>query len=124
MHNMAYCIQFTMNYSHSYVPPTNSSITPHFKDINVHDVSCNNATLAWYLEGLDDSEINANFWNINITNFARFSEKCVDIYGSCDNSTVLPYCPSCIGTTLCEDTSTDCANYLGQCQNPAYRKYF
>lgn len=113
-----------MNYSQHYTPPTYYNVTPHFQNISIHDVYCENATYAWAIEGLDDSEINANFWNINLTNTDHFSQFCSDIYGSCDNSTVFPKCPPCMSTTICEDTSTDCASYIGLCNNPTYRKIF
>lgn len=121
---MTYCIQLTMNYSSVYTPPTYYNVTPHFENITVHDVYCNQAKYGWDLQGLDDSEINANFKNIQIDGYQYFDRNCVDIYGSCDNSTVLPHCPSCMGTKLCEDESSDCASYLSQCSNPAYRKAF
>jgi hypothetical protein len=94
---MNYCIQLTINYSSKYIPPTSYNVTPHFQNINVHDVTCNKGYYGWHLEGLDDSEINANFWNIQLTNYTNlYRNPCVHIYGTCNNSTVLPNCPSCM----------------------------
>jgi hypothetical protein len=111
-----------MNYTYSYIPPTNIS-KPQYQDINIHDITCDNAVYGWWLEGLEDSEINVNLSNIRITNLlGDLAIVCKDVYGVCDNSTVLPSCPPCMSSMKCEDTSEDCMNYLGLCNNPAYRK--
>jgi hypothetical protein len=118
-----YCIHLTMNYSNTFLPPTTPH-TPLFQDLNIHDIYCENSRVGYFLEGLDDSEINANFWNIHIRNYTMYLyTECTNIYGSCDNSTVFPHCPPCIAKTICEDTTDDCLSYLGQCNNPAYRKF-
>ena len=121
MYNVGYCIAINMNFSQT----ANNATTniPKYKNINIHDIYCENSTNGWWLDGLDESEIEANFYNIQMVNIKRTFAVCTNIYGSCDNSTVLPFCPPCMGTTLCEDTSLDCSNYLGQCNNPAYRKF-
>ena len=90
------CIFLTMNYSKTYIPPTNDSITPKFKNITINNLTCQTANQGWWLEGLDDSAIEASFSNIQITNAKQMFAECTEIYGSCDNSSVKPSCPPCM----------------------------
>jgi hypothetical protein len=125
LHNVRNCFKLDMNWTiDGYHPPSNDTIFPKYQNINIHDLTCDNVENAVYLDGLDFSEINANFWNIKITNIqGEFIEKCNNMYGSCDNSTFFPYCPSCMTKTKCEDTTEDCSSYLSQCNNPTYREF-
>jgi hypothetical protein len=85
-----------MNYSKTYVPPTNDSITPKFKNITINNLTCQTANQGWWLEGLDDSAIEASFSNIQIINAKQMFAECTEIYGSCDSSSVKPSCPPCM----------------------------
>lgn len=126
LENMDYCIYLTTQYSGSSgdVKPG----IPDFRNIDMHNISCSTQH-GWYLEGINETlSIYANFSNINITLLkkeekASLIEKCEFIYGPCDNSTVLPYCPPCMTPHDCVDASDSCNQYIAQCKNAAYRKF-
>lgn len=101
---MDVCIGLTMNYSKKYIPPTNDSITPKFKNIIINNLSCDKANQGWWLEGLDDSAIEASFFNIQMTNIKHTFAECTEVYGSCDNATVLPFCPPCMQICKCRES--------------------
>ena len=112
-----------MNYSKKYIPPTNDTATPKFININIVNLHAENSNYGWYLDGLPESAVNNTFLsNITLTNTKHLIQQCDYTYGICDNSTVLPYCPTCIQAEPCVDMSSDCTQYLGQCSNPVYRK--
>lgn len=114
----------TLNYDNSHKGPTNVTATPIFRNINVTNFYSNNSYYGWHLDGLNDSLIqNVYFSNIRMdgTPNDNLIKMCDNINGFCDNSTVSPYCPPCI-EEICLDTSSDCTQYLGFCNNPAYRK--
>lgn len=122
-----YPIYLTMFYTDSHAngsttPPTNETATPKFRNININNLSSYNATYGWYIDGLPESAINNTiFYNINMASFQQLVHHCSNIIGSCDNSTVLPYCPTCI-VEECFDASSDCSQYIGLCNNPTYSK--
>lgn len=117
MYNMGYCIEANM-----YGQNNITTGVPQYKNITMHDIYCENAIYGWLLRGLNNSAIQINLYNIQLLNVKEMYLDCENAYGTCDNSTVLPSCPPCVGSTVCKDMSSDCSNYLGLCNNAAYRK--
>ena len=104
------CIQFTMNYSKEYIPPSSSN-TPVFTNITISNLSCQNANQGWWLEGLPESVIQASFSDIAITNAKTLFGDCTAIAGSCSNSTVQPYCPPCMQIVGMDDNTNQLGIY-------------
>uniref|UniRef100_A0A914DV51 Uncharacterized protein n=1 Tax=Acrobeloides nanus TaxID=290746 RepID=A0A914DV51_9BILA len=112
-----------MNYSKTYIPPTNETATPKFVNINIVNFTAEDSSHGWYLDGLPESPVNNTiFSGITLTNTKKLVEQCDNTVGFCDNSTVSPYCPSCIQAEPCVDMTNDCSQYLTQCSSPKYRE--
>uniref|UniRef100_A0A914DYF2 Uncharacterized protein n=1 Tax=Acrobeloides nanus TaxID=290746 RepID=A0A914DYF2_9BILA len=121
LYNVDTAVYITMNYHTN--PQTNETGTPKFVNININNIYADKSSNSWYLDGLPESLINNTFFsNMNFTNTKNLIEKCDNIIGICDNSTVSPYCPSCIQAEPCVDMNNECSQYLTQCNNPKYRE--
>lgn len=123
LYDVPRAVFFTMNFSKHYIPPTNETATPKFVNINLDHLFVNNSLEGYFLDGLNESVITGTYLaDIQMNNTLLLEAQCQYVTGFCDNSTVLPSCPSCVNQPPCQDQSSDCSQYLGQCGNPTYRK--
>jgi hypothetical protein len=91
-----------MNYSNNpwdIILPTNDSATPKIRNTNISGLVVKHAQYAWLFKGLPESPIknvrpsNISFELplINVPQGIKPFEQYDDIFGTCDNSNVLPH---------------------------------
>lgn len=97
LHNVVKAgIQFYCQHTGS---QTNDTGTPKFKNIKVTNFYVED--YGWYLEGIPESPYrNLHFSNITVNKVKHLIEKCDNMNGFCDNSSVIPSCPNCLNAGI------------------------
>uniref|UniRef100_A0A914D6U0 Uncharacterized protein n=1 Tax=Acrobeloides nanus TaxID=290746 RepID=A0A914D6U0_9BILA len=95
--NVIHPFFFTLNYDHSI---NGTSNTPEWKNVYLDNIVTDNSTYTWVMQGTPENWLqNLVLGHINNTNIQiDYVASCYNVTGTCNNATVIPYCPSCIKT--------------------------